>query len=400
MMTKERRVLVSSSLFHALNDSAGVAVPLVFPILLGSGAMIRNYSQIGLLSNFGLLATFFFQILIVHVARRLDYKTMLAASFAGIIASLVLLPLAKTFAWLLALYVFFRIFDSFYHTVGLAWISRLHPSAGIDFAMGIQSGSGNLGVLLAFLTVGYLAQRSGWQPALLAWAAVCFGLGLVSLALVRGISFKVDDSAEPIRAASWFKTVGLLRRHLPGFVFGGASWSVTLFFAPSLFNRKFGVPMAGTGLYLALWIGLGAVSTYLFGRISVAFGRARVTRSALAVASLGLFAVGLAGRLPLAVTGLFVFGISLFLIYPALQSCVGNAVPASRQSQAFSVASNLQMLSGALFSLVSGFLSDGYGVNTPFLLMGGLGVLALLVSPAAGRPRDEVSPVPELRGVE
>ena len=107
-----------------------------------------------------------------------------------------------------------------------------------------------------------------------------------------------------------------------------------------------------------------------------------------------------AGRTMLAVSGLFVFGISLFLIYPALQSCVGNAVPARNQSQAFSVASNLQMLSGALFSLVSGFLSDGFGVNTPFLLTGGLGVLALLVSPAAGRPRDEVSPVPELRGVE
>lgn len=393
-MTNERRILISASLFHALNDSAGVAVPLVFPILLGSGRMISSYAQIGLLSNFGLLATFLFQILIVHAARRLDYRTMLGASFIGIVGVLALIPLSPTYAWFFSLYIFFRVFDSFYHTIGLAWVSRTHPSEGIDFAMGVQSGSGNLGVLLAFIAVGYIAQRASWQTALLVWAAICFGLGLVSLALVRRITFKMDDDAGALGPASWFRTIGLIRRHIPGFVFGGASWSVTLYFAPSLLNRKFGVPMAATGLYLALWIGMGAVSTYLFGRISSVFGRSRITRAALAVASLSLFGVGLAGRTELAVAGLFVFGISLFLIYPALQSCVGNAVGSRNQSQAFSVASNLQMLSGALVSLASGFLSDKFGVNSPFLLMGGIGLLALALSPP------EATRAPGLRGVE
>jgi MFS family permease len=195
----------------------------------------------------------------------------------------------------------------------------------------------------------------------------------------------MDDDAEALGPASWFRTIGLIRRHIPGFVFGGASWSVTLYFAPSLLNRKFGVPMAATGLYLALWIGMGTVTTYLFGRISGVYGRSRITRAALGVASLALFGVGLAGRTALAVSGLFVFGISLFLIYPALQSCVGNAVGSRNQSQAFSVASNLQMLSGALVSLASGFLSDKFGVNSPFLLMGGIGLLALVLSPPADR---------------
>jgi MFS family permease len=391
-VTNERRILISASLFHALNDSAGVAVPLVFPILLAGGSMIRNYWQIGLLSNFGLLATFLFQILIVHAARRLEYRTMLGASFVGIVGSLALIPLSTTYAWLFSLYIFFRVFDSFYHTVGLAWVSRTHPSEGIDFAMGVQSGSGNLGVLLAFVAVGYIAQQASWQTALRVWAAVCFGLGLVSLALVRKLSFKMDDDAEALGPASWFRTISLIRRHIPGFVFGGASWSVTLYFAPSLLNRKFGVPMATTGLYLALWIGMGTVSTYLFGRLSGAFGRSRITRGALAVASLSLFGVGLAGRTALAVSGLFVFGISLFLIYPALQSCVGNAVSSGNQSQAFSVASNLQMLSGALVTLASGFLSDKFGVNSPFLLMGGLGILALALSPPeVRRPAESYS---------
>jgi len=386
-MTKERRVLISASLFHALNDSATVAVPMVFPILLGRGLMIRNYSQIGLLSNFGLLATFLFQILIVHAARRWDFRAMLGVSLAGIVTSLVLIPFSTTYAWLFSLYILFRVFDSFYHTIGLAWVSRTHPSQGIDFAMGVQSGSGNLGVLLAFIAVGFMAQKTDWQTALLAWAAVCLSLGLVSLALVRRISFRMDDDDEGLGLASWFRAISLIRRYIPGFVFGGASWSVTVYFAPSLLNRKFGVPMGGTGLYLALWIGMGTVMTYLFGRISRAFGRSKVTRAALAVASLSLFGVGLADRTALAVSGLFVLGMSLFLIYPTLQSCVGNAVSSRNQSQAFSVASNLQMLSGALISLVSGFLSDRFGVNSPFLLMGGLGLIALVLSPPDGGRR-------------
>ena len=362
---------------------------MVFPILLGREFMIRNYSQIGLLSNFGLLATFLFQILIVHAARRWDFRVMLGVSFAGIVLSLALIPLSTTYAWLFFLYIFFRVFDSFYHTIGLAWVSRTHPSQGIDFAMGVQSGSGNLGTLAAFLAVGFLAQRTNWQIPLLVWAAVCFCLGLVSLALVRRLSFRMDDDAERLGAASWFRTIKLIRRYIPGFAFGGASWSVTVYFAPSLLNRRFGVPMGGTGLYLAIWIGMGTVMTYLFGRISRACGRTKIMRAALAVASLSLLGVGLAQRTALAVSCLVVFGMSLFLIYPALQSCVGNAVTSRNQSQAFSVASNLQILSGALISLASGFLSDRFGVNAPFLLMGGLGVAALVLSPPdGGRPAD------------
>ncbi len=247
--------------------------------------------------------------------------------------------------------------------------------------MGVQSGSGNLGVLAAFVAVGFLAQRTSWQTALFLWAAVCLCLGLSSLALVRDISFRMDDDAGALGPASWLRTVKLIRRYIPGFVFGGASWSVTVYFAPSLLNRRFGVPMGGTGLYLALWIGMGTVMTYLFGRLSRAFGRSKITRAALVLASVSLFGVGLARRTGPAVAGLFIFGLSLFLIYPALQSCVGNAVSSRNQSQAFSVASNLQILSGALISLVSGFLSDRFGVNSPFLLMGGLGLIAFVLTP-------------------
>ena len=372
-MINERRILVSASLFHALNDGATVAVPMVFPILYAQHHIIGSYSQIGLLSNFGLLTTFLFQILVVHAAGRVDYKAMLCLSFLGISLSLILIPLSKAYVSLFLFYVLFRVFDSFYHTMGLAWVSRTHPRQGIDFAMGVQSGSGNLGVVLAFVSVGFLGQRFSWQLPLFVWSAGCFLLGLESYFLVRPVSFPAEDS-DRLNFSSWLQTFSQIRRYVAGFLFGGASWSVTVYFAPSLLHHKFNIPMGQTGVYLALWIGIGTVMTYLFGRLSRRFGRLAMFRVAVVGSSLALILIGLARRAGLAVIGLIVFGLFLFLIYPALQSFVGNAVSSREQAQAFSFVSNLSMLAGALIALLAGVLSDSFGISSPFLVMGLLGL--------------------------
>jgi YNFM family putative membrane transporter len=376
-VTKERRILASASLFHALNDAATVAVPMIFPILYAQQVIIRSYSQIGLLSNFGLLTTFLFQILVVHAARRFEYKLILCVSFAGISLSLILIPFSTSLAVLFFLYLLFRVFDSFYHTLGLAWVSRAHPSQGIDFAMGVQSGSGNLGVFVAFISAGFLAQTFGWNVSLFSWAAVCLCLGTMSFLLVRKVSFGKDDLGR-LDFSSWVQTIKLVRRYVVGFMFGGASWGVTVYFAPSLLHNKFEIPMGETGVYLALWIGVGTVMTYLFGRLSRKFGRVRIYRGALLGAPLSLILIGLSNRPGLAVAGLVAFGMFLFLIYPALQSFVGNAVPPENQPQAFGLVSNVQMVSGALLSLAAGFLSDRYGISSPFLVLGFLGLAAMV----------------------
>jgi len=65
----------------------------------------------------------------------------------------------------------------------------------------------------------------------------------------------------------------------------------------------------------------------------------------------------------------------LFLIYPAMQAFVGTRVPDRDQALAFSLVSNIQVFSGALIVLLSGFLSDLIGIHAPFLLMAVLGAI-------------------------
>lgn len=395
-MTTPRRLLISASLFHGLNDAATVAIPMVFPILYGQQTIIQRYSQIGLLSNFGLLTTFLFQILIVHAARRWDYRLVHAWSFLGISLSLVLIPLSSSYLLLFSLWLLFRVFVSFYHTLGMAWVARTHPRQGIDFAMGIQSGSGNLGVVLAFISVGVLAQSFDWQTSLRTWAAVCFVLGAVSFLLVRYMPFERDVDHR-LDLASWLQTIRRIRHVIIGFLFGGASWGVTVYFAPSLLHHKFDISMGRTGFFLALWIGIGTVMTYLFGPLSRKFGRIRVYRASFSGAAVSLLVIGVAGRTGVAVFGLCLFGIFLFLIYPALQSFVGNAVPARNQSQAFGFAANLSMVSGALISLLAGFLSDHFGISSPFLVLGGLGTVAFALSVLVYAPPDRYGPAAQVQ---
>ncbi len=368
------KILFSASLFHALNDAASVTVPMIFPLLYQQKFIIKNYFQIGLLSNLGLLVTLIFQAVIVNLSHKYEYRHMLCLSVIGISLSLLLISLSSFFAALLISYLLLRMFVSFYHPVGIAWVSRTHPNQALDFAMGIQSGSGNLGVLIAFVSSGYLAQIISWKTPMQAWAVIVLFLGLISFLSVRKTSTKSrNGSVLKHNLSSWIKTLGSIKFYILGFVFGGACWGTTVFFAPSLFNHKFQAPLGKTGIYLASWIGIGSVMTYAFGYLSHKFGRWKISLVGMVGSSFFLFILGAAHKIEIAQLSLLLFGAFLFLIYPAFQSFVGNKVPFDNQAQAFSLVANIQMLIGAVVVLVDGFLSDKLGISSPFLLMGAFG---------------------------
>jgi len=299
---------------------------------------------------------------------------MLFVSYIGICLTLSLLTLSSTFASLLFIYLIMRVFTSFYHSVGLAWVSKTYPSQGIDFAMGIQSGSGNLGVFFAFISSGYLAQNFNWRVPLFVWAGVAFFLGSISFLAVRKTSTRGERVSKP-DFSSWMETLKNIKIYIPGFVFGGACWGTTVFYAPSLLNHRFQIPLGQTGLYLALWIGVGTVMTYLFGLLSRHLGRLKISFSAFIGATLFLFVLGIAPVKELVLVSLFFFGAFLFLIYPSFLSFVGAGVSPENQAKAFSLAANVQMVTGAIVVLVAGFLSDRFGINSPFILIAVLGAV-------------------------
>jgi len=372
----KRQVLFSASLFHALNDAATVTVPMILPLLYSQQLIITKYSHIGILSNLGLITTLVFQILVVNHAQRIAFKHTVLFSLTGIALFLWLLTLAQGFFSWLILYLILRAFMSFYHPIGIAMVSKTHPDQGLDFAMGIQSGSGNLGVFMAFISVGYIAQRFGWKVPLYIWAGLALVLGTVCYLRVRGVDTRERHLRKPTRAV-WGKTAVQVKTLLPGFIFGGACWGTTVYYAPSLFNHKFQASLGETGLILALWIALGAIMPYLFGFLCGRFGRYRIAAMGVIGSSLTVAVLGSAWTKGLAMASLLVFGSFLFLIYPAFQSYVGGTLAEEDQAVGFSLVANVQMLTGALVNLLAGFLSDTLGIHTPFLFLALLGLVVM-----------------------
>jgi MFS family permease len=368
-----RRILFSASVFHGLNDAAGVIVPLTFPLLYSQQVILSRYADIGILSNLGLLVTLVFQVVIAQTSERYEFRTLLLGSVAGLAATLFLISTASTFLALLGFYGLFRMFASFYHPLGIAWVSRTHPDRNIDKAMGIQGGSGDLGVFIAYLFTGFLLQKSQWTTPLVAWGIVCLVFGAVSYFAVRKVSTRTQTFSPP-RFGHWLETLAMIKVFIPGIIFEGAGWAITVYYAPSLFNHKFGLPLGRTGLCLALWIGIGTLVTYFFGALSRKVGRMTLTLLGCSGSALALLLLGFAAGPGVAVPGIVLLGACLFILYPAFQSFVGNTVPASRQALAFSLVANIQVLSGAVVVLGAGFLADRFGLSSTFLMMGSLGL--------------------------
>ncbi|MDI6848665.1 MAG: MFS transporter [Candidatus Saccharicenans sp.] len=375
----KKRILLSASLFHALTDAATIVTPTIFPILYSQAFLIKKYSQIGLLSNLGLITTILIQFWVVALSFMHEYRWLMLASGLGICLANFLIPFSPSFAVLMVLFVLLRAFTSFYHPIVIAWISRSRAGLGreLDDAMGIQSGSGNLGVLLAFITTGYLAQHSGWKAPLYAWAAVGLLITAVGVMVINGVSSR--QSARPdLSARNWLQVLRKVSHLLPGFFFGGMGWSATVYYAPSLLHNSFNIPMGRTGVYLALWIGLGTVTGYLYGFWSRQFGRKKVFLTSLAGATVCLMVIGLSLNQTLSVIALLLFGGFLLMTYPSLHTFVGSTVRDEDQTQAFSWISNIQLVSGAVISLVSGFLSDLLSIRFPFILAGFLSLAVFL----------------------
>jgi FSR family fosmidomycin resistance protein-like MFS transporter len=369
-----KKILFSASIFHGLNDAATVTVPMIFPLLYSQQFIITKYAHIGILSNLGLLMTLFCQLIIAHFSHKYEYRHMLLFSLGGISLSLILITFSWSFVSLLLFYLLMRIFTSFYHSVGVATVSISHPDKAMDFAMGVQSASGNIGLFLAFVMTGFVAQSLGWPTPLVGLAFILFLFGGISYVIVKKTS-TVNPSTHPPEFRSWKRALHETAGLFPGFFFGGACWGTTVFYAPSLFHHKFQVSLGNTGLYLALWIAIGTVMPYLLGYLSRKVGRSNIIWLSFLGTTLFLGLLGLSPLKELAVVSLVLFGAFLFMIYPALQSVVGSKASDGLQTQAFSIVANVQMLAGAIVSLIAGFLSDALGISSPFIFVSILGIL-------------------------
>jgi MFS family permease len=130
---------------------------------------------------------------------------------------------------------------------------------------------------------------------------------------------------------------------------------------------------------VALWAGVGSITSLSYGRI-----RSYINRKKLLVAAyimIGILSVLLAffTQIIILIVVMILLGIAVFLTYPALFSFVSEVTHESEEGWTFGLTFTFQTGGGAILLFLGGVLSDRYGIWIPFALLGILSLLFTLI---------------------
>jgi len=381
-MKDKYSILSTVSLYHALNDGAISVVPLLFPIF--KDLYNLSYTQIGLITSISLFIHLIVQLYIGRFSDGKNFRTMLSLGILLISVSLFVLVETKDFFTLLLFLIFLRIAVSFFHPIGIGWVSRTFKKERLDWAMGIQSGSADLGAFVALLTTLYLTNIKGWQFPLYIWS---FAAALVVLAGIF-ITRNIDENLLIVKKAPKKQKISekisdsvfLLKKIkflIPAFMISGSAWGIIVTYLPLFLDEKTSLSLEYIGFLAAVWVGIGCMTSFSYSKIKSYLGRKNVIILSYFVIGVSCLFLSVTINVFVILLIMVLLGFSVFLTYPALSSFISEVTDESSEGGTFGIVFTLQLGGGTILLFLGGFLSDIYGIWIPFVI---LGVPSLLLS--------------------
>jgi len=252
----------------------------------------------------------------------------------------------------------------------------------LDQAMGIQSGCADIGALLAISTTLYLTEIKGWSFPLYVWAMLCVIGVLIGLFLTQHLNdecivAKKEKTKQNIKDAfiEGFQLIKKIKLLAPAFMISGSAWGVTITYLPLLLSEKTSLSLPMIGVLVAVWIGIGSIASFSYGRIASLLGRKRIILCCyLTMGVMGLFLTYFTNIIVL-IGIMILLGISTFLTYPALFSIISEATHESVEGRTFGLIFTLQLGGGTTLLFFGGVFADIYGIGIPFSILGALSLI-------------------------
>ena len=383
-MTQQGRILSTVSLIHAVNDGSTAVISILFPIF--KEIFHLSYTQVGIITGGGLFITLVAQLMLGRLADGKNVNSFLLTGVLLTSLSLVLLSFSTDFITLICFIFFMRFATSFFHPIGIGWISRTYKKGRLDWSMGIQSGSADLGAFLAIFTTLSITQLTHWTVPLYGWSCICIIGFLVSVTLTHHLNKELVFVPKETKkhtfkemATDAFHRMKAIRLLIPAFMISGASWGVIITYFPLLLTERTTLSLPVIGFLVALWAGVGSITSLSYGRI-----RSYINRKKLLVASyvtIGILSVLLAvfTQIIILILIMILLGVAVFLTYPALFSFVSEVTHESVEGWTFGLTFTFQTGGGTILLFLGGVLSDLYGIWIPFVLLGSISLLFTLV---------------------
>ncbi len=379
-MSAKTPILLTVCLYHAINDGIVAIIPILLPIFRELYQL--SYTQIGFITGGSLIVTLVAQLLFGRAADGRSFRSMLSLGIFLLSLSLLLLTQVTGFLTLLFFVLFLRVGAAFFHPIGVGWISRTFKKERLDWAMGVQSGSADIGAFIALASTLFLAENFGWHIPLYLWAVV----GLVGVVVGLSVTYKKDASyvikkrpgrVRSVRAAvqeAW-DFLSRIKLLVPAFMISGASWGVIITYLPLLMQERTTLSLTMIGILVSLWVVIGGIASCLYGRFHARVGRKKILIGSYF--TIGIAGIGLSVSMSVVVfiVLLVLLGVTVFLTYPTLFSFVSEITSESLEGRTFALVFTLQLGGGTILVFLSGFLSDVVGVWIPFVLLGGLALV-------------------------
>ena len=381
-MEEKIRILSTVSIYHALNDGTVAVIPLLFTIFITIFNL--SYTQVGVITGGSLLIHLIAQLMIARVSDGKNSRTLLSLGILLISISILLFTTAQGFVTLILIMFLHRFSASFFHPIGVGWISRIFKKDRLDWSMGIQSGSADVGAFIAISTTLYIAELTSWDFPLYLWAIAGCIILLTGLFLTRNIKdenliVKRNPKKQTIKEAINESKIFLnkIKLLILAFIISGACWGVIITYLPLLLKERIGLSLSYIGLIVAIWIGIGSISAIYYGRICSICGRKNVI--VISYLTIGITCVLLSYFTNIAIIILIMvlLGITVFITFPALFSFVSEISHESAEGKTFGTIFTLQLGGGTVLLFLGGYLSDIFGIWIPFAI---LGILSLILS--------------------
>jgi FSR family fosmidomycin resistance protein-like MFS transporter len=383
-MKQQNKILSTVSLTHAINDGSVAVISILFPIF--KELFDLSYTQVGIITGGGLFITLVAQLLLGRIADGKNVNSFLLTGLLLTSLSLLLLTFSNAFITLLFFIFFMRFATSFFHPIGIGWISRTYKKSRLDWAMGIQSGAADFGAFLAILTTLSITQLTHWTIPLYGWACICI-LGLLA-SLILTFQLKKEFVIVPKEikkhsmremATDAFQRMKGIKILIPAFMISGAAWGVIITYFPLLLTERTSLSLPIIGFLVALWTGIGSITSLSFGKIRSYVHRKKLLVIAyLTLGICSLFLVVFTHFIILIVI-MILLGIAVFLTYPALFSFVSEVTHESVEGWTFGLTFTFQTGGGTIILFIGGVLSDLFGIWIPFALLGILSLLFTII---------------------
>ncbi|OGS56354.1 MAG: hypothetical protein A3K60_08420 [Euryarchaeota archaeon RBG_19FT_COMBO_56_21] len=353
-MRKKPRLLWIISFHHACNDGTLMALVALLPILVKE--MDLSYYEVGLL-GFGLLITVVVQYMVGRFADRSFSRYLLEVGAFLMGVTFVLMLFINDFTGLFLAVISMRLGAAFYHPVGISWITKEYAGEYLDTALGVQSGVGNFGVIVALGTSGFLGELLTWKAPCVLWAGLNFAAVLMGVVMIS----KEHAPATQTAAPKMMSPLGTARKMwvliLP-IISGGALYQITTYFGPIKLTKVNDWSAGNADLAFAIWIAVGTITSYYFGVMSVRFGKKRLLAAGYLASLLAILVMALTAEWFIITPALVIYGAFLFTTYPTLFSYVTEVTEPGERATAFGILFGFQLGGGAVFVYLSGIVAE------------------------------------------